>query len=109
LATVLRAEAVRERSGSADVSDEAVSDAWPHPTLWAPASRYARSFHGYERQFTLRLRQAFSPLQGDLDWSLTQKMNTAQMTAFLSQVSQAHPQEFIVMVVDAPARTKPGI
>ena len=48
-----------------------------------------------------------SPLQGQLDWSLSDKMNTAQMTAFLSQVSQAHPQEFIVIVVDG-ARSHKG-
>ncbi|PYU68725.1 MAG: hypothetical protein DMG49_15335 [Acidobacteria bacterium] len=47
-----------------------------------------------------------SPLQGQLDWSLSDKMNTAQMTAFLSQVSQAHPQEFIVIVVDGASSHK---
>jgi len=33
-------------------------------------------------------------------------MNTAQMAAFLSQVSQAHPQEFLVMVVDGASSHK---
>jgi len=45
-------------------------------------------------------------LQGQLDWSLSAKMNTTQMSAFLSQVSQAHPQEFIVMVVDGASSHK---
>jgi len=33
-------------------------------------------------------------------------MNTVQMNAFLAQVSQAHPQEFIVMVVDGASSHK---
>ncbi|MBP1777093.1 MAG: transposase family protein [candidate division NC10 bacterium] len=43
---------------------------------------------------------AVSPLEGELDWRLCREMNTVRMGEFLIQVSQAHPQEFIVMVVD---------
>jgi len=61
--------------------------------------------NGYEREFTY-VYGSVSPLQGQLDWSLSAKMNTTQMSAFLSQVSQAHPQEFIVMVVDGASSHK---
>jgi len=45
-------------------------------------------FNGYEREFTYVYGRV-SPLHGELDWSLSDKMNTVQMAAFLSQVSQA--------------------
>ena len=35
-----------------------------------------------------------------MDWMISQKMNAEQMTLFLSQVSAAHPEDFIVMVLD---------
>src|ERR1035437_11000497 len=43
---------------------------------------------------------AVSPIEGELDWKISPQMNTEQMNQFLAQVSQAHPDEFIVMVVD---------
>ena len=43
---------------------------------------------------------AVSPMQGELDWMITDKMNTANMSEFLARVSAAHRREFIVMVVD---------
>jgi transposase len=72
---------------------------------WAPAPLRPVVCNGYEREFTY-LYGGVSPLQGELDWSLSDKMNAAQMTAFLSQVSQAHAQEFIVMVVDGASSHK---
>jgi len=106
LATVLRAEAVRERPVRLMFQDEARFGRMARiRRCWAPAPLRPVVFNGYERQFTY-VYGSVSPLQGDLDWSLTQKMNTAQMTAFLSQVSQAHPQEFIVMVVDGASSHK---
>jgi len=106
LATVLRAEAVRERPVRLMFQDEARFGRMTRiRRCWAPAPLRPVVFNGYERQFTY-VYGSVSPLQGDLDWSLTQKMNTAQMTAFLSQVSQAHPQEFIVMVVDGASSHK---
>ncbi len=106
LATVLRAEAVRERPVRLMFQDEARFGRMTRiRRCWAPAPLRQVVFNGYERQFTY-VYGSVSPLQGDLDWSLTQKMNTAQMTAFLSQVSQAHPQEFIVMVVDGASSHK---
>ena len=66
---------------------------------WAPAPLRPIVRNGYEREFTC-VSGALSPLPGELDWSLTAPRNTSQMSAFLSQVSQAHPQEWIVMGVD---------
>ena len=43
---------------------------------------------------------AVSPIEGELDWKISPHMNTEQMNQFLKQVSQAHREEFIVMVVD---------
>jgi len=106
LATVLRAEAVRERPVRLMFQDEARFGRMARiRRCWAPAPLRPVVFNGYERQFTY-VYGSVSPLQGDLDWSLTQKMNTAQMSAFLSQVSQAHSQEFIVMVVDGASSHK---
>jgi hypothetical protein len=41
-----------------------------------------------------------SPLEGELDWMICRKMNTERMSEYLAQVTAAHPEEFIVMVVD---------
>ena len=72
---------------------------------WAPAPLRPLVHNGYEREFTY-VYGGVSPLEGELDWSLSAKMNTVQMNAFLAQVSQAHPQEFIVMVVDGASSHK---
>jgi transposase len=61
--------------------------------------------NGYEREFTY-VYGAVSPREGQLDWSLSGTMKTAQMNAFLLQVSQAHLGEFIVMVVDGASSHK---
>jgi hypothetical protein len=62
-------------------------------------------YNGYEREFTY-VYGSVSPLEGELDWSLSSKMNTLQMKAFLSQVSAAHPEEFILMIVDGASSHK---
>ena len=41
-----------------------------------------------------------------MDWCLCREMNTARMGEFLDQVSQAHPEEFLVMVVDGASSRK---
>ncbi len=66
---------------------------------WAPAPLRPQVDNGYERQFVY-VYGAVSPLQGELDWKICPKMNTERMNEFLAQVSQAHPDEFIVMVLD---------
>jgi hypothetical protein len=55
--------------------------------------------NGYEQQF-MYVYGVVSPLQGELDWEICPQMNTERMNEFIEQVSQAHPDEFIVMVVD---------
>ena len=100
LAAVLTAEAVRERPVRLMFQDEARFGRMARiRRCWAPAPLRPVVSNGYERQFTY-VYGGVSPLQGQLDWSLNEKMNTSQMALFLSQVSQAHPQDFIVMVVD---------
>lgn len=55
--------------------------------------------NGYERQFTY-VYGAVSPMEGELDWMISPKMNAEQMNQFLVQVGKAHPDAFIVMIVD---------
>ena len=106
LATVLRSEAVRERTIRLMFQDEARFGRMARiRRCWAPAPLRPVVCNGYERQFTY-VYGAVSPVPGELDWTLSEKMNTAQMTAFLAQVSQAHPEEFIVMVVDGASSHK---
>lgn len=66
---------------------------------WAPSPLRPKVDNGYVRQFTY-VYGAVSPAQGELDWRITPKMNTGNMNEFLKQVSKAHPDEFIVMIVD---------
>jgi hypothetical protein len=55
--------------------------------------------NGYEREFTY-VYGAVSPLEGEMDWMICEKMNTEMMGLFLARVSAAHHQDFMVMVVD---------
>ena len=66
---------------------------------WAPAPRRPTVNHGYERQ-VVYVYGAVSPVEGELDWKISPDMNTARMNACLAQVSLAHPNECILMVVD---------
>ena len=66
---------------------------------WAPAPLRPKVDNGYVRQFVY-VYGAVSPVQGELDWKISTTMKTEQMNEFLLQVSQAHSDEFIVMVVD---------
>ena len=61
--------------------------------------------NGYERE-VVYVYGAVSPLEGELDWRRCREMNTVRMGEFLLQVSQAHPREFIVMVVDGASSHK---
>ncbi|MGH9831175.1 MAG: transposase, partial [Blastocatellia bacterium] len=72
---------------------------------WAPAPLRPVIHNGYERQFVY-VYGAVSPAQGDLDWRLCREKNTARMGEFLAPVSQAHPTELIVMVVDGASSHK---
>jgi len=103
---MLTAQAVRERPIRLMFQDEARFGRMARiRRCWAPAPLRPVVFNGYEREFTY-VYGSVSPWHGELDWSLSDKMNTVQMAAFLSQVSQAHPQEFLVMVVDGASSHK---
>jgi transposase len=106
LATVLNAEVVGKRPVRLMFQDEARFGRMARiRRCWSPAPLRPVVCNGYEREFTY-VYGGVSPLEGQLDWSLTEKMNTTNMSAFLSQVSQAHSQEFIVMVVDGASSHK---
>ena len=66
---------------------------------WAMVPERPVVNNGYEREFVY-VYGAVSPLQGDLDWMICRQMNTSHMGEFLSQVSQAHRDDFIIMVVE---------
>jgi transposase-like protein len=106
LATELKPEAVRGRSVRVAFQDEARFGRMARMRrCWAPAPLRPMVRNGYERQFTY-VYGAISPLQGQLDWCLTPQMNTEHMAAFLQQVSQAHADEFILMVLDGASSHK---
>jgi hypothetical protein len=66
---------------------------------WAPSPLRPVVENGYEREFVY-VYGAVSPIQGELDWMICPKMNTEHMGQFLAQIHRAHPNEFIVMIVD---------
>lgn len=72
---------------------------------WAPLPLRPVIRNGYERELVY-VYGAVSPLQGELDWQLCREMNTARMSEFLSPVSQAHPADLILMVVDGASSHK---
>lgn len=72
---------------------------------WAPKPLRPIVPNGYERQFVY-VYGAVSPVQGQLDWKITPNMNTERMNEFLTQISQAHGAEFLIMVVDGASSHK---
>ena len=66
---------------------------------WARSPLRPTVCNGYEREFVY-VYGAVSPIEGGLDWMTCREMNTERMTEFLAQVSAAHANEFILMVVD---------
>ena len=68
-------------------------------SCWAPAPHRPVVDLALIREFRYEYA-AVSPWDGCLDFMTTEKMNTENMTLFLSQVSEAHKKEFIVMVLD---------
>ena len=106
LATALTTEVVDQRPIRLMFQDEARFGRMARiRRCWAPAPLRPTVRNGYERQFTY-VYGAVSPLQGQLDWNLSQKMNTEQMNGFLLQVSESHPKDFIVMVLDGASSHK---
>jgi transposase len=68
-------------------------------SCWAPAPHRPVVNLALIREFRYEYA-AVSPWDGCLDFMTADKMNTENMSYFLSQVSEAYKNEFIVMVVD---------
>jgi hypothetical protein len=66
---------------------------------WAPGKIRPMVDNGYEREFTY-VYGAVSPMEGEWDWMMSDKMNTEHMGEFLAQVSNAHPEDYMIMIVD---------
>lgn len=76
----------------------------PH-SCWAPAPARPMVNLALVREFKYEYA-AVSPWDGALDYMTAEKMNTEQMNRFLNQVSKAHKDEFIVMVLDGASSHK---
>jgi len=106
LAAVVKQVELRGREVRVMFQDEARFGRMARPRrCWAPLPWRPVMLNGYERQF-MYVYGAVSPLQGDLDWMICPEMNTVRMGEFLGQVSRAHPDEFIVMIVDGASSHK---
>ena len=106
LATLLKPGMVADRPVRLMFQDEARFGRIVRPRrCWAPAPLRPVINNGYERQF-IYVYGAVSPLEGQLDWRLCREMNTVRMGEFLTQVSQAHPTDLIVMVLDGASSHK---
>ncbi len=106
LAAFLTPEVVQGRPVRLMFQDEARFGRMVRPKrCWAPAPLRPVMGNGYEREFVY-VYGAVSPLAGELDWRVGREMNTARMAEFLAQVSQAHPGDFIVMVLDGASSHK---
>ena len=100
LATVLTPAAVCGRPVRVLFHDEARFGRMTRPKrCWAPAPLRPTLRNGYERE-VVSVDGAVSPREGELDWRLGRERTTTRRGEFLAQVSQAHPAEFLVMVVD---------
>ena len=70
---------------------------------WAPAPLRPVVAVALVREYTYAYA-AVTPQDGAVDWMLSSKMDTLNMSAFLDHVSKRHPDEFVLMVLDgAPA------
>ena len=72
-------------------------------SCWAPAPHRPVVHLALVREFRYEYA-AVSPWDGSLDFMTAEKMNTETMSRFLEQVSQAHQDQFIVMVVQSNLR-----
>jgi transposase len=74
-------------------------------SCWAPAPHRPVVDLALVREYRYEYA-AVSPWDGCLDFMTTEKMNTNNMSCFLNQVSNAHEDEFIVMVLDGASSHK---
>lgn len=72
---------------------------------WAPRGTRPTMQNGYEREFTY-VYGAVSPLEGTQDYRLCEKMNSVEMGIFLHQISQKHPEEYVLLVLDGASSHK---
>lgn len=68
-------------------------------SAWAPPGIRPKVQAAVERQYRY-VYGAVSPVEGELDWMGTEKMNTENMQRFLDMVRKSHPDDYIMMVVD---------
>lgn len=106
VAALLKPEVVRGRPVRLMFQDEARFGRMVRiRRCWAPVPLRPQVANGYERQFVY-VYGAVAPLQGHLDWKICAQMNTERMNEFLDQVSKAHPDEFIIMILDGASSHK---
>jgi transposase len=74
-------------------------------SCWAPAPQRPMVNLALIREFRYEYA-AVSPWDGHLDYLTAEKMNTDSMSLFLHQVSKAHVEDFIVMVLDGASSHK---
>ena len=100
LAALLKKKDVRRRPVRLMFQDEARFGRMVRiRRCWSPRPLRPVVDNGYERQFVY-VYGAVGPVKGTLDWMICKEMNTDRMNQFLEQVSRAHINEFIIMVVD---------
>ena len=87
-------------------ADEARFGRMSNPrSCWAPAPHRPVVSLALVREFRYEYA-AVSPWDGCLDYMTAEKMNTDSMTRFLAQLSAAHNDEFIVLVLDGASSHK---
>jgi transposase len=74
-------------------------------SCWAPAPLRPLIDLALVREFRYEYA-AVSPWDGYLDFMTSEKMNTENMSKFLSQVSKTHPNDFCIMVLDGASSHK---
>lgn len=74
-------------------------------SCWAPAPLRPIRNLALVREFRYEYA-AVSPWGGHLNYMTAQKMNTENMTKFLSQISGAHPNDFCIMILDGASSHK---
>lgn len=74
-------------------------------SCWAPAPHRPVVNLALVREFRYEYA-AVSPWDGCLDYMTAEKMNTDSMSNFLAQVSAAHSEELIIMVLDGASSHK---
>lgn len=86
--------------------DEARFGRMSDPRLcWAPLPLRPLVNLALVREFRYQYA-AVSPWDGHLDYMTADKMNTGNMSKFLSQVSKAHLNDFCVMILDGASSHK---